>query len=620
MSGGLLAALEDFLEPLDFQLARRLAQLAARSQAPAEAELVGAAAGLCGFWRAQGHACLPLEQLPLRLASRRREGFLSLPPAESLLAALAGSSLVSTAPASPGDCAPAPGEPTPLVLGPKKRLYLWRYFHAEQRLASRLKTLAASPPLPFDPGRVAPLFARLFPSAAAGDAQALAAAACLLRPLWQICGGPGTGKTTTVARLLALELVARPAPPRIALAAPTGKAATRLFEALGHQVAGLGLAAEALELLPRQAFTLHRLLGYRPREESFRYRPGHPLPFDLVVVDEASMVDLLLMDNLFAALPEHGRVVLLGDKDQLASVETGSVFGDLSLAALGGGFREESRKALEPLLGRGLPPENPPRLADTSVELTKSWRFEGQPGIGGLAAAIKNRNAAAALAILGEGRPDAVLRPHAERNELLAPGAEFFRAYLASRGPAEALDRLAAFRLLAALRAGPWGVENLSKEVEKYLLEKFGLDTSNRWYPGRPILVRANDYEAELWNGDLGVIWEAEGQSWAFFKQHGPVPGKNETRRLPLAKLPVHETAWAMTVHQSQGSEFDQVLLVLPAEDHPLVGRELLYTGVTRARRRVDIAGSPEQVAAAINRENRRESGLLDALLAPSLQ
>lgn len=608
MSAGLLSSLETFLEPIDFQLARRLARLDARLQPPAAAELVGAAAGLCGFWRAQGHACLPLEQLPARLSSRRREGYLPLPPAAELLGALRGSGLVSSAEVALAE----PDRPTPLVLGAKNRLYLWRYFHAEQRLAGRLKALAESPPLPFDLARIEPPFHRLFPEARAGDVQAVAAAACLLRPLWQICGGPGTGKTTTVARLLALELAARPIPPKIALAAPTGKAATRLFEALGQQVAGLGLPEAALELLPRQAFTLHRLLGYRPREESFRFRPGNPLPYDLVVVDEASMVDLLLMDNFFAALPAHGRVVLLGDKDQLASVETGSVFGDLSQAALGGGFREESREALAPLLGGGLPHESPPKLADTAVELKKSWRFEGQPGIGALAAAIKNRDAAAALQVLEEGRPDAGLRPHAERKELLAPGTEFFRSCLASTGPAEALARLASFRLLAVLRAGPWGVENLNKEVEKHLLERFGLDTSRRWYPGRPILVRANDYEAELWNGDMGVIWEEEGQSWAYFA----VPGKSETRRLPLAKLPVHDTAWAMTVHQSQGSEFDQVLLVLPAEDHPLAGRELLYTGVTRARKRIELVASPRLIEAAIGRESRRISGLYDALLA----
>lgn len=610
MSGRLLAALEPWLEPIDAQLARRLAAIAAREQLPAEAELVGVAAGLCGYWRAQGHACLPLATLPGRLSSRRLEGFFPLPPAAGLLAALERSPLVASAERALAE----PGRPTPLVLDGRQRLYLWRYFQAEQRLAGRVLSLARSPSVPFDPARIGPLFARLFPAARAGrgDAQALAAAACLLRPLWLICGGPGTGKTTTVARLLALELAARAAPPRIALAAPTGKAATRLFEALGQQIAGLGLDPEARGLLPRQASTLHRLLGYSPRGESFRYRAGAPLPYDLVVVDEASMVDLLLMDSLFAALPADGRIVLLGDKDQLASVETGSVFGDLSLAALGGGFRAESRQALEPLLGPDLPPERPPLLADTAFELVKSWRFFEQPGIGALAAAIKARDADAALAVLADARPDVVLRPHrGEGAALLEPLGEALRLYLAAAHPAEALARLARFRLLCVLRGGPWGVDSLNQEVERHLLEAFGRDTTQRWYPGRPILVRANDYEAELWNGDIGVVWEEEGQSWAFFQ----VPGRPEPRRLPLAKLPVHDTAWAMTVHQSQGSEFDHVLLVLPAEDHPLLGRELLYTGITRARRRVELVATPALVAAAILRENSRVSGLFDALL-----
>lgn len=592
MSGRLLTALEAFVEPLDALLARRLAFHAGRERPAAEAELVGVAAGLCGLWRSQGHACLPLQDLPARLAGRSREGFLPLPPAGELLAAL---------------------ERSPLVLDGRGRLYLWRYFQAEQRLARRLRQLAEAPPLPFDAARALPHFLRFFPGDLAEDRQAQAAAASLVRPLWQICGGPGTGKTTTVAKLLALELLTREAPPAIALAAPTGKAATRLFEALGQQVAALELPEPLLARLPRQAFTLHRLLGYSPRAAggSFRFRPGHPLGYDLLVVDEASMVDLLLMDSFFAALPEAGRVVLLGDKDQLASVETGSVFGDLSAAALGGGFREATREALAPLLGPLLPPAAPPRLADTAIELVQSWRFAGQPSIGGLARAIREGDAAAALALLATPREDLGLSPPGSGAALLAPLAGHLELYLTAPSPAEALARLTEFRLLAVLRGGPFGVEALNREVERRLLEK-GRDTSQRWYRGRPILVRENDYENELWNGDLGVVWEEEGQCWAFF----PQPGAAGLRRLPLAKLPVHDTAWALTVHQSQGSELDHVLFVLPAEDHPLLGRELLYTGITRARRRVDLAGAPAVVAAAIARQTRRSSGLLDALLA----
>lgn len=608
MSRRRLAALLPLLENIDRLLADRLCTFAERTQPPAEAELVAIAAGLTGHWRDRGHACLPLRSLPAYLLSPRLEAPVFLPRAEELLAALHRSALVCTA-----ETAAAPdARPTPLVLDAQDRLYFWRYFQAEQRLASRLRELAQKPPAALEVARVAPLFAQLFPQPE-GDYQAWAAAACLLRPLWLICGGPGTGKTTTVAKLLALELEARDAPPRIALAAPTGKAATRLYEALGQQLEKLPIAAALREHLPRQARTLHRLLKFEPRRESFGHHARNPVPYELLVVDEASMVDLLLMDALFAALPPQGRIVLLGDKDQLASVETGSVFGDLSAAAIGGGFRSETRAALAPLLGEKLPPEDPPRLPDTAVELVRSYRFENQPGIGALASAIRQRQSAAALAVLAEARPDVGIRPHpGHRADLLAPLETHLEAYLATRDPGEALEQLGRFRLIAVFRSGPWGVEALNLELERYLLDRYGHPTGPRFYAKKPILVRANDYENELFNGDLGVVWEEPGHSWAFFPD-----GRGGLRRLALAKLPVHDTAWAMTVHQSQGSELDHVLFVLPDKDHPLLGRELLYTGITRARKRVDLVGTPALIEAAIGRKSERHSGLLDALQAP---
>ncbi len=380
-------------------------------------------------------------------------------------------------------------------------------------------------------------------------------------------------------------------------------------------MAGLGLPDEAAEQLPRQAFTLHRLLGYSPRDAgSFRFRPGNPLGYGLLVVDEASMVDLLLMDSLFAALPPEGRMVLLGDKDQLASVETGSVFGDLSAGRARRRLPADNPRAARaaarrrPAAGSAAAARPTPRSSWCAAGASPPAAGHRRPRRGDQAA----QRAGDALAAAGRARgADVGLAPPGEGAALLAPLAGHLQRYLEAEGPAAALARLAEFRVLCVLRAGPRGVDNLNREVERLLLEQGGRDTTQRWYRGRPLLVRANDYENELWNGDLGVVWEEEGQSWAFF----PLPG-GELRRLPLAKLPVHDTAWAMTVHQSQGSELDHVLFVLPAEDHPLLGRELLYTGITRARRRVDLAGTPEQVAAAIRRESRRESGLLDALLA----
>ena len=609
MSRRRLTALLPLLENIDRLLADRLCTFAEREQPPAEGELVAIAAGLTGHWRDRGHACLPLRSLPEYLLSPRLEAPVFLPRAAELLAALRRSTLVVSAQVA----ATPEARPTPLVLDGQDRLYFWRYFQAEQRLASRLRELAQKPPAALEVAKVAPLFAKLFPEPEK-DRQAWAAAACLLRPLWLICGGPGTGKTTTVAKLLALELEARDAPPRIALAAPTGKAATRLYEALGQQLEKLPIADTLREHLPRQARTLHRLLKFEPRRERFGHNARNPLPYELLVVDEASMVDLLLMDALFAALPPQGRIVLLGDKDQLASVETGSVFGDLSAAAIDGGFRPETRAALAPLLGGdALPPEDPPRLPDTAVELVRSYRFENQPGIGALATAIRQRQVEKALEVLAETRPDVGIRPHPEKREdLLAPFEAHLEAYLATQDPGEALDQLSRFRLIAVFRGGLWGVEALNLDLERHLLNQYGHPTGGRFYAKKPILVRANDYENELFNGDLGVVWEEPGHSWAFFPD-----GRGGLRRLALAKLPVHDTAWAMTVHQSQGSELDHVLFVLPDRDHPLLGRELLYTGITRARKRVDLVGTPALIEAAIQRPSVRHSGLLDALQAP---
>ena len=505
----------------------------------------------------------------------------------------------------------------PLVLDAADRLYLSRYFRAERSLARGVSECATrardAGPDELADSLFALLFASLFDG---GDErvadQARAAKAALRGGLTLVSGGPGTGKTTTVARILVLLLAQNPEL-RIALAAPTGKAAARLGQSIAAGLAGLSSQAEladtlrrvfphALDRVPTEARTLHRLLGYQPRRDRFRHRREDPLPFDVVVVDEASMVDLLMMNSLVEALakgPDGASLILLGDRDQLASVEAGFVFGDLASAAV---LRDGSADGDE---------AGP--LGGCAVELRHSWRFAEQTGIGDLALAVRQGDAAETLSILDDkSRIDVKRHRPVDAETILAPLESSLVEYLASGDVETALERLAAFRILCATRVGPWGVDRVNLLVERYLAER-GHSTSERFYPRRPILVQQNDYQSGLFNGDLGVCWQDGDRLRVVF----PGPGDQPPRRLPLAKLPRHDTAWAMTVHKSQGSEFDHVLLVLPDDvdaARGVLSRELIYTGLTRARRRIDLVASDEVLRAALGRTSRRESGLVDAL------
>jgi len=327
------------------------------------------------------------------------------------------------------------------------------------------------------------------------------------------------------------------------------------------------------------------------------------LALDTVIVDEASMVDLLLMDALFDALSPGTRVILLGDSGQLASVGSGNVFGDICRAA--GGARPSSSfaAAYRRMTGRDVPsePQAGP-LQDSVVELRKNWRFQDQPGIATLADAIRAGEDQNVLEVLSDSKYPDVARIAPEEEDRLAAVAPHLEAVANAETVARALERLAAVRILCALRRGRWDAEGMNDAVELHLRRQCGGH-------GRPIMVTVNDYAVRLFNGDVGMWWTDEGSTWAWFPDTDP-----ELRRIPLAKLPPHETAWAMTVHKSQGSEFDHVLLVLPDQEAPVLTRELLYTGVTRARKTVHIIGDPEFISRAVKTSAVRGSGLQAAL------
>ena len=485
----------------------------------------------------------------------------------------------------------------PLVLENDNRLYLYQYRNLEARLATALRSRAEAPDFDVDPARLNRALSIVFPVVAEAVEQREAAALAIRRPFAVISGGPGTGKTTTVVRVLALlqelEIVV---PDRVALSAPTGKAAARLREAMAQ----VSTESKLLDVSPlSDAVTLHRLLGWRSGGRPPTYGPNRAIPYDVVVVDEASMVDLALMTQLLEALPAKARLILLGDQDQLASVEAGAVLSDICAAA-------ESK----PLVG-------------SVARLRHSWRFTRDSQIGRLATAVTNGDTNEALETLSEpGQSDAIMRPAATRADLVdlleehcvGVFAEGLR--LAATGaPAEAvLNSIFRLQLLAAHRSGLGGVDELNQQVEKQLALRGLLRPGDTWYPGRPVLVTRNDYNLRLFNGDIGVVLPDPDQPErlkAVFAQ--PEGG---WRAISPGRLPEHVTAYAMTVHKSQGSEFNCVIMVLPERASYVLSRALLYTAITRATDRLEIWGRTEVLGEAIRRRARRASGLRDRLCA----
>lgn len=569
-----------------------------------ETRFLGFAAAMLSAERARGNSCLELRSLAGAAAPWKDGVGGALPDLDAWRALLLKSGVCGDGKA-----------PMPLVIE-GGRLYLYRYHAAECRLANAIRTRVRQPQLERPPAdSTCGMFRTLFPAPVDGatDWQAVAAAAALRGALTVITGGPGTGKTTTVARILALLLHENPAA-QVALAAPTGKAAARLVESIRGSVSSLPVDDALRRRMPTTSRTLHRLLGYQPWNDTFAHGADVPLAEDVVIVDEASMVDVLMMDALFAALRPRARLILLGDRDQLASVDTGYVLGDLCRAAEGCGHvhGEPLARLFGALSGctldanRGATPER-----DAVVRLVKSYRFEKQPGIGALADAVRRGAAASALAVLADATRGDATRRDGTRSaaELLAPCANAVNDYLAAETPAQALDRFDAFRVLCALRDGPAGVTGLNEQIERWLRTR-GIPTRARWYDGRPVLVTANDQATGLFNGDVGVTTISGGQARVWFRDANGQP-----RAVAPARLPAHETAWAMTVHKSQGSEVGQVVLVLPDEDTRLLTRELLYTGVTRARTSVDIVGDPELLQLGIERATVRASGLAARLM-----
>jgi exodeoxyribonuclease V alpha subunit len=522
-------------------------------------------------------------------------------------------------------CVGEPGERAPLILD-GERLYLQRFWRHETAVAQALLERLQSPPQVDAPGLQSAL-AALFPeppSTVGPDWQKLASALAVLQRFVVISGGPGTGKTTTVVKVLSLLLAQQPGL-RIALAAPTGKAAARMVESMRAVRRSLPLAPAVHAALPDAASTLHRLLGWQADISRYPYRHqrDNPLPLDCLVIDEASMIDLPLMHAVLDALPAEARLILLGDRDQLASVEAGNVLGDMTGhgRALACSHAMRSRLlALEVDAAQALPAaDTVAPIQDAIAILRHSHRFAADSGIGRLARLVNAADAAQGLALLQQAVAQAASasadlvwlqsgaqpRP-AVPHDALDWALRHYKEYLAQTDVQAALTVFARARILCAAHEGPLGKEEFNRQVEA-ALRRLGLLEADTQGHGTPVMVTANDYELQLYNGDIGLLWRSpQGRLEACFPQLD-----GQVRRLPAVSLPAHEVAWAMTVHKSQGSEFDEVLLVLPTEpDSPLLLRELLYTGITRARRRLLLLAGAEAFARSCVSPARRSSGL----------
>lgn len=553
----LLGALhsERLLDSIDVQLAELCVR---RGEAGEEALAVALATALLSRARREGHSALTLGQLvdeareAVRLVERALEA--AGAPLPDLLPSgdepWWGDVLARSAVVNDGRTAPV----LPLVLR-DGLLQFRRYFDAEGRIATTVQRLLQ---LSAETG---------------GDAFSI------------VTGGPGTGKTTRVAELI-VDLSIKQPGLRVALAAPTGKAAARLTDSIRQRLERVATETGRRIEFPGEARTLHRLLGYSPQRDTFRANADTPLDDDLVIVDEASMVDVLLLDALLKGLKPGARLMLVGDHNQLASVDAGDVLGALCRAAQDAGA--------EGALGGAV------------TWLEKSWRFAEHPAIGTLAAAILAGDAEGVLRVCGDGEVGEVqLRPPAASTDaLVEPIAAHLEKCLAAEGPGALLDALEGFRILAPEREGRMGVNGINAAVERWLARQ-GHAVSEPWYHRRPVLVTANDYLTGVFNGDVGVVWREAGKVAVYFRAND-----GALRAIAPLRLPVTETAWAMTVHKAQGSEFDDVLVVIPERDSRVMSRELLYTAATRARRGVTLVASDSAIRGAVARTTGRTSGL----------
>lgn len=627
------AITQNLLRPLDL----RFAQMLVEDENPILLFIFAYLSAQTGA----GHVCLPLNIIQKdQLFDGRQKEFaqeiwqkMGKPSAQKIVEELTHCHCVNQS----GD-----DSPSPIILD-NELLYLQRMWSYEEKVAQFFRQEHAIVDL--DENDLIKVLNALFPATKESQEtnwQKVAASVAITSPISIISGGPGTGKTTTVAKILAaFVMLTSNEKPIIQLAAPTGKAAARLTESLGNALAQLNLSEEENKWMPKQAQTIHRLLGAQPESQQVRYHKDNPLQLDILVVDEASMVDLPMMARLIDALPPKCHVIFLGDKDQLASVEAGAVLGDICR------FSEEgfSQKRFDQInhLTQGelvkstdiIPVSQTPVsvVSDSLCLLRKSYRFGENSGIGQLAFAVNKGQTKTAIALLKKAEVSSqqleiALEPQdvsfialesKERYLLMIQDAvNAYREYLTlvfqKASPDIILNAFNQYRLLCARREGPFGVSGLNDRIEMFLhrqrLIRRPTHSYQSDYIGRPIMIQRNDSTLGLFNGDIGIMLNNdEGEMKAFFQ----LPD-GKLKAIQPSRLPQHETAYVMTVHKSQGSEFTHTALVLPDKFSPVVSRELLYTALTRAKQKLSLYASESMVKMAIKTRIQRRSGLIDKL------
>ncbi|MAX52692.1 MAG: exodeoxyribonuclease V subunit alpha [Methylophaga sp.] len=525
---------------------------------------------------AEGHVCLNLQQLPTFCQ-----------PLKSVLPEIVDDwmeilSLAKTV--------GQPGDYTPLILTEQGLLYLYRYYRDEQDVASLIQQ-RLQPVNDIDLEQLNEDLGRWTSVIEGPDWQKIAVAVALSRQFAVISGGPGTGKTTIVLSMLN-SLQQQSPELHIGLAAPTGKAAARLQQSISTQHA-------------YEVKTLHRLLGITEHNDQGSYHAERPLPLDVLIIDEASMIDISLMAKLMRALSPSARLILLGDSQQLASVESGAVLANLSEGKQGQ-FTAEFSEQFPELEIPVTETSAPSTLLNSFVRLQHSYRFDKDSTIGQLAKQVNDGDVLASLALLNPAASDIWYDTDEKQQQsrFLKGYQAFIDAVESKQTPQTVVEAFDSFRILAALKQGPQSVLSVNRLLMRLLAQR-GWRTSLPFYAGRPIMITQNDYRQRLFNGDTGIIlYDDSGQLRACFCFD------EEVRWVPINRLPAHETAFAMTVHKSQGSEFDSVSILLPDEISPILNRELLYTAITRAKQQVFILSKEGTLRHTIQTRHQRESGL----------